>query len=91
VGKKEEALPDESPGSSSSIRKEITMLHVHRRQLRAQPGGSALCCLILLVSLLLPTLLLAPPVQARPSTSPASTPPRLGDPREVETFLDGVN
>jgi hypothetical protein len=32
------------------------MLHVHRRHVRAQHSGSALCSLVLLVSLILPTL-----------------------------------
>src|SRR6266487_2002575 len=66
------------------------MLHVHRRHFRAPPSGSALFSLVLLVSLLLQTLLLAPPVQARHSTPPPSSPTGLSDPREVETFLDGV-
>src|SRR6266700_1953767 len=66
------------------------MLHVHRRNFRAQHSGSALFSLVLLVSLLLQTLLLAPPVQARHSTPPPPTPTGLSDPREVETFLDGV-
>jgi CubicO group peptidase (beta-lactamase class C family) len=66
------------------------MLHVHRRHFRAQHSGSALFSLVLLVSLLLQTLLLAPPAQARRSTPPSPTPSGLSDPRELETFLDGV-
>ncbi len=66
------------------------MLHVHRRHFRAPHSGSALFSLVLLVSLLLQTLLLAPPVQARSSTPPPPTPSGLSDPRELETFLDGV-
>ena len=41
------------------------------------------------MSLLLPTLLMAP-VQARHSTPPPPSPTGLSDPRELETFLDGV-
>ena len=66
------------------------MSHIHRRNFRAQHRGSALFSLVLLVSLLLQTLLLAPPVQASHSTPPLPTSSKLGDPREVETFLDGV-
>ncbi len=66
------------------------MSHIHRRNFRAQHSSSALFCLALLVSLLLQTLLLAPPVQARYSTPPSPTSSGLGDPREVEAFLDGV-
>src|SRR6266699_828920 len=66
------------------------MLHVHRRNFREQHSGSALFSLVLLVSLLLQTLLMAPPVQARHSTPPPPTPSGLGDPRELEAFLDGV-
>src|SRR6266567_6670072 len=66
------------------------MLHIHRRHFRAQLSGSALFSLVLLESLLLQTLLMAPPVQARHSTPPSPTPSGLGDPRELETFLDGV-
>src|SRR6266487_3675758 len=67
-----------------------SMSHIHRRNFRAQHRGSALFSLVLLVSLLLQTLLLAPPVQASHSTPPLPTSSKLGDPREVETFLDGV-
>ncbi len=66
------------------------MLHIHCRNFRAQHSGSALFCLVLLVSLLLQALLLAPPMQARYSTPPSPTSSKLGDPREVEAFLDGV-
>ena len=66
------------------------MLHFHRRHFRAPHSGSALFSLVLLVSLLLQTFLLAPPAQARRSTPPPPTPTGLSDPREVETFLDGV-
>src|SRR6266516_4771568 len=67
-----------------------SMLHIHCRNFRAQHSGSALFCLVLLVSLLLQALLLAPPMQARYSTPPSPTSSKLGDPREVEAFLDGV-
>ena len=65
------------------------MLHIHRRHFRAQHSGSALFSLALLVSLLL-QMLLPEPGQARHSTPPPSTPSGLSDPRELETFLDGV-
>jgi CubicO group peptidase (beta-lactamase class C family) len=66
------------------------MSHIHRRNFRAQHSGSALFSLVLLVSLLLQTLLMAPPVQARHSTPPPSSPTGLSEPHELETFLDGV-
>jgi CubicO group peptidase (beta-lactamase class C family) len=65
------------------------MLHIHRRHFRAQHSSSALFSLVLLVSLLLQPLL-PEPGQARRSTPPPPTPSGLGDPRELETFLDGV-
>ena len=65
------------------------MSHVHRMNFRAQHSGSALFSLVLLVSLFLPALSLAP-VQARHSTPPPPSPTVLSDPRELETFLDGV-
>ncbi len=65
------------------------MLHVHRRHVRAPHSSSALFSLVLLVSLLLQTLL-PEPGQARNSTPPPPRPTGLGDPRELETFLDGV-
>ncbi len=52
-------------------------------------SSSALFSLVFLVSLLLPTFLLAP-VQARHSTPSPPSPTGLSDPRELETFLDGV-
>jgi CubicO group peptidase (beta-lactamase class C family) len=66
------------------------MLQVHCRNFRAQHSDSALFSLILLVSLLLQTLLIAPPVQARHLTPLLPMPSKLGDPRELETFLDDV-
>ena len=62
---------------------------LHRINFRAQHIGSALFSVVFLVSLLLPTLLMAP-VQARHSTPPPPSPTGLSDPRELETFLNGV-
>src|SRR6266581_6666124 len=60
-----------------------------RSNFRAQHTGSALFSLVFLVSLLLPSLGMAP-VQARHSTPPPPSPTGLSDPRELETFLNGV-
>jgi len=65
------------------------MSHIHRRYVRAPHSSAALFSLVLLVGLILPTLLMAK-VEARYSTPPPPTPTRLSDPRELETFLDGV-
>ena len=65
------------------------MLHIHRRHFRAQHSGAALFSLVLLVSLLLQAFSMAP-VQARRSAPPPPAPTGLSDPRELETFLDGV-
>jgi hypothetical protein len=65
------------------------MSHIRRGNFRGQYRGSALFCLALLVSLLLQMLLMAK-AEARHSILPPPTPSRLGDPRELETFLDGV-
>jgi CubicO group peptidase (beta-lactamase class C family) len=65
------------------------MSHVHRRNFRAPHSSSALFSLVLLVSLILPTLLMTK-VEVRHSTPPPPTPTGLGDPHELETFLDGV-
>src|SRR6266581_1399756 len=65
------------------------MSHFHRSNVRAQHTGSALFSLVFLVSLILPTLLMAP-VLAMHSTPPPPSPTGLSDPRELETFLNGV-
>ena len=58
-----------------------------RSNVRAQHIRSVLFSVVFLVSLILPTLGMAP-VQARHSTPPSPT--GLSDPRELETFLNGV-
>jgi CubicO group peptidase (beta-lactamase class C family) len=62
---------------------------LYRLHFRAQHIGSALVSLVLLVSLSLSTLGMAK-VEARQKTPPPPSPTGLSDPREVETFLDGV-
>jgi CubicO group peptidase (beta-lactamase class C family) len=79
----EQTRPGPSPG------KEITMLHIHRLNFRAQHIGSALFSVVFLVSLCLSTLGMAK-VEARHSTSPSPLPTGLSDPRELATFLNGV-
>jgi CubicO group peptidase (beta-lactamase class C family) len=65
------------------------MLLFHRMNFRAQHIGSALFSVVFLVSLILPTIGMAK-VEARHSTPPPPSPTGLSDPRELETFLDGV-
>ncbi len=60
---------------------------LYRRHFRAQHIYSALVSIVILVTLILPTLGVAK-VEARQKTPPSPT--GLSDPREVETFLDGV-
>ncbi len=61
----------------------------HRRNFREQHTCSALLSIVFLVSLILPTIGMAP-VLAMQSTPPPPSPSGLSDPRELETFLDGV-
>src|SRR6266496_3722001 len=65
------------------------MSHFPRITFRAQHTDSALFSVVFLVSLILPTLLMAP-VLAMHSTPPPPSPTGLSDPRELETFLNGV-
>ncbi len=61
----------------------------HHINFREQHICSALLSVVLLVSLILPTMRIAP-VQAIQATPPPPSPTGLSDPRELETFLDGV-
>ena len=61
----------------------------HRMNFRGRHSGSALFSVVFLVTLILPTLGMAP-VQAIPATPPPPSPTGLSDPRELETFLNGV-
>jgi len=65
------------------------MLLFHRMNFRAQHIGSVLFSVVFLVSLILPTIGMAK-VEARHSSPPPPSPTGLSDPRELETFLDGV-
>jgi CubicO group peptidase (beta-lactamase class C family) len=60
-----------------------------RMNFREQHIGSALVSVVFLVTLILPTLGMAK-VEARHSTPPPPSPTGLSDPRELETFLNGV-
>jgi CubicO group peptidase (beta-lactamase class C family) len=76
-------------GQVPILKKESSMSLLHRINFRAQHTGSALFSLAFLVSLLLPTLGMAK-VEARHATPPPPSPTGPSDPRELETFLDGL-
>src|SRR5215472_16994048 len=65
--------PPAFAGQVPRLKKEISMSLLHRRHFPVQHTGSALVCLVLLVSLLLPTLEMAK-VEAKDSTPPPPLP-----------------
>jgi CubicO group peptidase (beta-lactamase class C family) len=68
------------------------MLHMYRRRWKSRAWGRRprLFSLAALVGLIVLQTPLTAPAQAKHSTLSLSSPAVLGDPRELETFLDGV-
>jgi CubicO group peptidase (beta-lactamase class C family) len=67
------------------------MLHMFRRKSKSRAWNHPrLFSLVALVGFIVLQAPLTPPAQAKHSTLSPSSPAVLGDPRELETFLDGV-